>query len=669
MTPPPNSVPKPSAKGKVLIVAMTLYAIAVIGPDFLRLGFHDAFRQWYPLATLGFEADNDGIVVRVDSSSEAQQQGLIRGQQILLSSIRPDRRAINKIIYVGPNTRYTFCVVAGADAPLPVASAWMISPATPPRSLATPDTTSKLCVVDGRTAPLPVSVQAIPEVLTGWNAVTLLFAQLSALLFIGLCAYIVWHSSTWATWGFFLYGVWFNSGQYFVWYANLPPPGLIVFDVFQAVVQALALAGFLAFALHFPDERSTHWSSARRLYVLGSVWLILFFFGGAGFLNFIVGWRTELPYRIYYVSTFCVYFLAMWSFLRNYLRLPDERPRMRWIMAAGLAGLPCFLLADIYEATDLFQNLPFGVDDWMNTHDWAVNLMYSCNVVLPLAVLYTARRREVMSVRFGITRAVIISALSVVSLAVFEQIASRPIEGMRKETSEAVTSEEARQPLPLRLFLTLFSLAPAIVVGLIHNPLHGVVERICAPRWHRARAQLQELAERLVEDDTVTLTDVDRALIEDTVAALWLDCAALFQRRPDGTFAIQRHVNWPRDAKCVLLADDPWIRSAMTEPVLLMDSAGHASGPALAVPIARRMVRHPTTRVVLYGYHRTREVIDPDEIHILHALSRAAATAYLRLELEAASEPRAEGAAAPTEGGVRRGEDTSDSDRAPHPQD
>ena len=155
--------------------------------------------------------------------------------------------------------------------------------------------------------------------------------------------------------------MWFNSGQYFVRYANLPTVGLITFDALQAVMQALALTGFLAFAMHFPEEAEPRWIGRHRLYLLGGVWAVLFVSGLAGFLNFVLGWATETPYRIYYGCTLIVYFLAAWSFLHNYRRLPEQRPRMRWIMAAGLIGLPCFLLADMYEATALLRSLPFGI--------------------------------------------------------------------------------------------------------------------------------------------------------------------------------------------------------------------------------------------------------------------------------------------------------------------
>src|SRR5207253_425124 len=174
-------------------------------------------------------------------------------------------------------------------------------------------------------------------------------------------------------------------------------------------------------------------------------------------------------------------------------------------------------------------------------------------------------------------------------------------------------------------------------LALIHNPLHGAVERVCAPRWHRARRRLQEVAQRLVDDDDITIVDVDRALVEDTASALWLKCAALFSRQPGDAFVLQTHVNWPVDAKQTLRAGDPWVPSATTGPVRLTYPDEAPLAPALAMLVVRRVTRHPASRLVLYGHHLTREQIDPDEIRILDEISRAAALAHQRVEGEAAA--------------------------------
>jgi hypothetical protein len=83
-----------------------------------------------------------------------------------------------------------------------------------------------------------------------------------------------------------------------------------------------------------------------------------------------------------------------------------------------------------------------------------------------------------------------------------------------------------------------------------------------------------------------------------------------------------------------------------TGPVRLADPDKAPREPALAVSVVRRVSRHPASRLVLYGHHLTREQIDPDEIRILDEVSRAAALAYMRLELEAASDAAQGGASA-----------------------
>jgi hypothetical protein len=590
----PTRLRKPPAGEKVLIVILAVYAIALISLDTFRPFLHGGEGSawplsWYPIATLGFQADNNGRVTQVDDDGPAAASGIRPGQQIDLASVKPDRRAINKFVYVAHGSAYTMPIVSGPNAPF------------------------------------EVSVPAVDEKLEGWNATTLLLAQFSGFFFIALCTYLVWRSATWSTWGFFLYGIWFNSGQYFVWYANLSTASLAVFDALQVVFQALSMAGFLAFALYFPDEEAPPWSSRQRRVLLGGVFAVLLISGGPGFLNFLLGWRTEIPYRVYYACTLVVYCLAAWIFLHNYHRLPEQRPRMRWIVAAGLVGLPCFLLADVYEATNLFHYLPFGIDDWVSDHDWVLNLLYACNVLLPAAIVYTALHHEVMSVRFGITRAVVLSTVFIVSVAAVDALAKLPIETFMEERAA------------LKPFVVPLSFLFAVVLALLHNPLHGLVERACSPRWHRAQNQLRELSLRLMDDDTITLADVDRALVEQTVAALWLKCAALFRRQPGEVFVLQTHVNWPEHIKETLPSDDVWFRSATTAPALLTDPDEAPGGPAVAVPVVRRVSRHAASRVVLYGHHVTREQIDPDEMRVLEEVSRAAALAYMRLDLEAAS--------------------------------
>ncbi|HZQ61951.1 MAG TPA: hypothetical protein VFC24_11420 [Casimicrobiaceae bacterium] len=582
---------EPSWLEKAFIVVLASYALAVIGLDTLRpfvhAGSSDVWPlRWYPIATLGFQADNNGRIVSVDPDGPAAAAGLKPDQVIDLATVEPDRRAINIFVYVAHDSTYSMRVVSGPNAPT------------------------------------DVRVHAVDEEMDGAYVTALLVAQVAAMFFIALCVYLVWHSATWATWGFFLYGMWFNSGQYFVWYANLSSNGLVAFDALQAIAQALALTGFLAFAMHFPEEDVPRLSPARRVALLGSVWAFLLVSGGAAFLNYVYGWKTEIPYRVYYAFTFVVYFLAAAFFIYNYRRLPEQRPRMRWIMAAGLIGLPCFLLADVIEATGLVRYLPAALSAWIGDHDWILNLMYAINVLLPAAVVYTARNHEVMSVRFGITRAVVLSVVFVICVATVDVVTKLPIESL-------MTRRQALEP-----FAPFLSFALAAVLALVHNPLHHIVERVFAPRWHRARRELQELAERLQDDDTMTKREVDHALVERAARSLWLKYAALFRRHSPDLFVLDEPFQWPDPNKQQLKCDDPWVRCLTPDPVPLADPEDAPSAPELAIPVQQSR-RQPVNRVVLYGHHDSNVRIDPDEIRLLRDVSRAAAIAYMRLELEA----------------------------------
>ena len=104
----------------MLIVLLAIYALAVVTPDTFRAVFKTPSDQWpqrwYPIATLGFEADNSGKVVSVDSGGPADAK-LHVGDVIDLSSVKPDRRPINIYVYVAHASTYTMRVIAGPDTP------------------------------------------------------------------------------------------------------------------------------------------------------------------------------------------------------------------------------------------------------------------------------------------------------------------------------------------------------------------------------------------------------------------------------------------------------------------------------------------------------------------------------------------------------------------------
>src|SRR5579864_1340739 len=127
----------PSRWQRFVIVGLTLWGLITICPDLLRPFWH--------YGTLGFEADNNGLIDAVSPTIKATPRG---------------------------------------------------------------------CIQDGDWIAMSPTWHPSRDLL-------LIFAEdILGILFILVCARIVWQHSSPATWGFFLYGVWFNPGQFFGLYAE-----------------------------------------------------------------------------------------------------------------------------------------------------------------------------------------------------------------------------------------------------------------------------------------------------------------------------------------------------------------------------------------------------------------------------------------------------------------
>jgi hypothetical protein len=631
-----------SLRGKILLLLLVAYGMAVIVPDTLRpvltpdtLAAAPAFlHRWYPLGTLGFQADNDGTVTSVDLSpacrrwitripdgnqaepvSEPAAQKVVRrgppcpawvagireGDRIDLAGTElTHRRAVNGLVFVAPDRPVTLHISMGLDIDYARATG---------------------------SAARDVTLMPTPEQLTGPARLWLLAAQLSAMLvFIGFCAYLVWNHPTAETWGLFLYGAWFNSGQYFVWYANLPPAALAYFDCLQVFFQALGLTGLLVFALHFPRDSVEGW---RRMC---QAWLVVPFLAlvGAGlwgFCNYFFGWQTEAAYRLYYYITYAVYLGIAFLFWHTYHTQPDERPRIRWVILGAAWGLLCFLIADTYEATSMIEMVNRVMPVTLPPLPQSVlDFLYLQNIAFPLAVFYAVRHHRVIKVRIAITRFAALMIALGVSFIVVGYVDLR-LEHYIKE----------RMPQ----YLSVFTLAPVwLVLFLLRERLYDLLDRVMFRTWHQAERKLEALADYLDERGPLNLDQINGALVEEPARALDLTSAALFRRADGGAFEYELGVRWPDAILGTLRADDPLVTMLTDhEPRHLQDldwdarpEAADIEKPALAVPI---VVEGVVTRIVLFGPHTTGEDLDRDEVRVLRQLSRAAAAAYEHLISEA----------------------------------
>jgi hypothetical protein len=202
---------------KVVLGCLTLWALVVILPDFGRV-FDQSFNNKLP-----FEADNDGALT--DSAASASLGGC---QAIDLQRNYCGGRMSDLLAVFGGmgGTQYVWrdlksvslyfrCTGAPPTPPQEAAAAQIAHPYTPLHVLCAQPTgparaASQLRTVATKVDPLSLVARAM-----------LLAAQASAVLFIVLAFWLVLSRPSPATWGFFFYAIWFNPGQYYVFYAWL----------------------------------------------------------------------------------------------------------------------------------------------------------------------------------------------------------------------------------------------------------------------------------------------------------------------------------------------------------------------------------------------------------------------------------------------------------------
>ena len=246
--------------GRCALAALTVWGLLMIVPDFYRVA--------RPLASAGFAANNDGLIFDVrgpfarEEDSPAWQAGVRAGDYLDLKAMAcgaPETRGCADLL----------SVVGGMGG---------VQFVRPGRVL-------QLQVLPGDGgAARAVEVIARPYE-TGWlDQGALLANEIVATLFILGAAWLVWTRPGGMTWGFFLYAVWFNSGQDFVYYTFLQerPRLLLAQEAAEAVIQGVGYAGFLLFVLRAPSEpdrsrlarlgfcpaaggAAVHWAAAAQL--------------------------------------------------------------------------------------------------------------------------------------------------------------------------------------------------------------------------------------------------------------------------------------------------------------------------------------------------------------------------------------------------------------------
>jgi hypothetical protein len=582
-----------------LVVILALWGLVVIVPDVARV-FAD-------YATLGFEADNDGVISAVDGPP-ASEAGLAQKDCIdLKRTALPDLLAVfggmGGMTYVRPGLQVTLYVEP--------------APCTPSHSGSTPQ------VLKARLKHTTVA-----------NRLMLGIDEVLGVFFILVGTVLVWQRPSAMTWGFFLYGLWFNPGQYFVFYAELQryPYLLLSQEILQAAAQAVGYAGFVTFALRFPhNEVDPQWRDAER--ALPFLVAILFILQLASFATGL-GFRTEMIGRWSYGAGYAVDIAVLFILrFRRKTQAPEDQQRTRWVHWGCRVGLIAFIFADSNMATTLWNPLwePFcgggsTVARWVcedgGLSETVLLAFFMLNATVAVAVFHAVRRHRVIDVRFALSRG---TTLLLTSIIIAGALAGLGV-WIEEYLHESLASKIAVYVLVVLVLKMLFEW--------LHERFNEACDHWLFRRLHVAEEHLHKVAGEL--PNVQSLDAIDFRLISETVASLDLASAAVFRREHSGTF--RQHadpIGWSdgRDAP-MPFAEAPLAELARQRiPMRLPERLGGVGPktwePVLAMPV---VAAGGLAAIALYGAHNTGDDLTGEEYALLLSLVAIAGNAYDRVE-------------------------------------
>ena len=574
--------------GRAALLLLTIYALAMIAPDLLRV-----FR---PLGSFGLATNGDGLIYDVEGpfaseqDSPAWRAGLRVGDRLDLAAMRcapVDTNVCASMLaqwggvnYVMPGREATLFIAAAADRP----------------------------AREVRLAAEPRPANRLLDLMIGLRAIAGILVVLGA-------AWLVWTRPGAMTWGFFVYVIQFNPGeafQFWAW-AQLWPWALLAQDAVFLVMQAAAYTGLLLFALRAPvDQTNGRWRGIERaLPVLTIVFLAV----ALASMGTVFGYPAEIWARGLLFVGFAVSAAALAILVGRRSDLsPRDYQRIRWVIWGCLIGLPAYLLAQLSQETSAFDEL-FGPG---LTSEEVAGVLFLVNGILCLFVVEAVRRPTVVNVWIPLRRATVLGLLfSVPVLFLHKQI----------ETIDEYIH------LPYWAWL-------AVASGLVYLIARGhefateLMDRLFDRRFIRAERHLAEVGEAILQADSTV--EIERLLVNEPMRALGLASAALF-REQNGVFRRRVSAGWGPDDADMLPSDDPLLSARFKRKPYAVADVSHArlphdlARPVLAVPVgnARRCYA-----VLLYSGHEAGTDLDISERHLIGSLAHNAEIAYAQVESE-----------------------------------
>ena len=318
--------------GRVVLLLLTVYALAMIAPDVLRVV--------RPLGSFGMAMDGDGRIYDVQGPFENEQDspawhaGLRAGDQLDLAAMRcapVDTNVCASLLSQWGGVTY---VTAGREA------TFLVAP-SPKHALE------------------EVKLIAEPRPTNRLLDLVIVLDTIAGILVVLGAAWLVWTRPGLMTWGFFVYVIQFNPGQAFQFWAwlQLWPRALLTQNVIFLVMQAAAYTGLLLFALRAPVDRAEgRWRMIERALPA----LAIVFLGVAlASMATIFGYPAEIWARGMFFIGFAVSVAALAILIGRRRDLsPRDYQRIRWVIWGCLIGLPAYLLAQLSQETSLFGDVP-----------------------------------------------------------------------------------------------------------------------------------------------------------------------------------------------------------------------------------------------------------------------------------------------------------------------
>jgi len=587
---------------RVGVVVLSFWGLLVITPDFARV-----FTNY---ATLGFEADNDGVVTVV-SGQPAAGAGIRPGDCVDLNqTARRDLLAVfggmGGMTYVRPDLEVMLYVEPG--------------PCTGEPGHATAR-----------------DLKAQPTTATPASRLLLALVQLLGVFFIVVAAVLVWQRPGAMTWGFFLYGLWFNPGQYFVFYAELQryPQLLLMQEVLQSAAQAIGYAGFIVFAIRFPqDTVEARWQPVERM--LPAIVAAIFVIQLTAFAT-VFGYHTELFGRWAYGLGYAVDIAVLLILhFRRRIQSPQDQQRTRWVLWACRVGLLSFIFADSNMATSLWDPIVTrfctsagSLASWTCDADGTLSAttllsLFLLSGTIPVAVFHAIHRHRVIDIRFALSRGTTLLLTSVIIAGVLAAV-------------ERLIEELLHESLASQILVTVFIV---ILLKLLFEWLHELFNHACDRlffrRVHVAEERLAQVADEFMTAES--FDGIDRKLITEPMSCLDLASAAVFRRDSQGRFRqAAAPAGWPGPREAELPLRAPVLGALererklvrLSEPTRKADSA-QTPAAAIAMPI---IAAEGLVAVAMYGAHRSGSDITAEESAMLQSLMAPAGHAYDRVEV------------------------------------